>query len=657
MAAKRLNKKVALIGSIFIVGLLFVIVAAVLYLSQDPQKFIDDGDTAVKEWQAASDEELKEDAYKLADRYYKKAYSLFKDDENKIKMLYKLANFYLQADEWRYIQGCWSQIIQIDTQNAKARFGRLKFVYILADSGATVYWKEVESQAGEFLEQASDEQLADDPDKLESFEIQQRASGKTLKTHLQLIRGRALVEIASAGASTDPEKVLEEVIDNLEKVRQAEPGNVEVYMYLSRASLAKADIVALQGRVTEKEQYLEQARLFIEKAIEMSPDDPKCHLRYLKMKPVFSSIVTRDELETFEGEYLKLTKRFGDSGEIYSALSQYYSMLEHKDFDKAIDAALKSMELAPEKVVFAIDAANLYYRKFSFYGDREDLFRAIDIASNAFELPNAQETKGPRSWINRNNRYMLLSFLSNCFVEQAVKPAEGITPEQIDGWIIKLEDYVYQIEQLFGSGEAPQVVRWQGMLELAKGNENEAVRKLYNTYEQFKAAGKRDKLLAYYLSNLFKDSVELGAVQEFIAHALDLSDLPQRSDSIDNFKPQVLLDFAEVELKLELYNIAWNFANFFETRYWSDQRSQKLRILSHIGLKQFEQARQEIEKLAPDSSERLNFELQLNLARAAGLGQSISYQQLQSARPVQALMAEESPETINIEMATQTLDD
>ena len=66
MAKKRLNKKIALIGSIavlvILVGLLYVIVQ----LSRDPDKFITDGDAALQLARDETDEEAKEESLRLA---------------------------------------------------------------------------------------------------------------------------------------------------------------------------------------------------------------------------------------------------------------------------------------------------------------------------------------------------------------------------------------------------------------------------------------------------------------------------------------------------------------------------------------------------------------------------------------------------------------
>jgi len=73
MAKKRLNKKVALIGSAVVVLISLVAIGAILHLSGDPEKFSKDGDAALMAARNATDEEIKEEAYKRAERNYHKA--------------------------------------------------------------------------------------------------------------------------------------------------------------------------------------------------------------------------------------------------------------------------------------------------------------------------------------------------------------------------------------------------------------------------------------------------------------------------------------------------------------------------------------------------------------------------------------------------------
>ncbi len=193
MAKRRLNKKVALIGSAVFVLLAMAAIGVFLHLSRDPEKFIEDGDAAMKAADEAIDEQIKAEWYEKAERSYQKAHSLAKDDLLRIKMLFKLADIYIKTDQWTKVQSCWNAIIRIDPENVKARFGRLKYVYIMADSGLGRFWQEVESQASELIEVAEGaDLLAEDTARWESFGTQERkAGGQRMGPYLYLLRGRA----------------------------------------------------------------------------------------------------------------------------------------------------------------------------------------------------------------------------------------------------------------------------------------------------------------------------------------------------------------------------------------------------------------------------------------------------------------------------------
>ena len=165
MAKKRLNKKVALIGSVVFLLLGLVAVGVILRLSRDPEKLIKDGDAA-----------LLEKDYDTAARSYLRARAWAKSDSLRVEILYKLADVFLETDKWSNMLGCWGEIIRINPKSIKARFGRLKYFYIMADNGAGGAWREVASQASEFMELAEDvDLLTEDTAKWESFEAKQES--------------------------------------------------------------------------------------------------------------------------------------------------------------------------------------------------------------------------------------------------------------------------------------------------------------------------------------------------------------------------------------------------------------------------------------------------------------------------------------------------
>jgi tetratricopeptide (TPR) repeat protein len=619
MARRRLNKKVALIGSVVFVFLILGAILLFLYLSRDPQKFIKDGDAALVAAREAIDKQIKEQEYKRAEHSYHKARSLAKTDSLKIEMLFKLVDMYVETDQWRNVLGCWNMIVQIDPKNIKARFGRLQYVYIMADSTVNQLglWQEIESQASEFIEVVENMGLLmEDTAKWEYPGMQETGAGmERLGPYLYQRRGRALLEIARLGAVTDPNASLSKAVDDLEKARELEPNNVDIYRYLAQALITKGEILASKGNLEERDENRKRAAELLEQAVGVAPADVRAHISLLAMKSMLTQVSGGEQIQSLEPEYLSLVEKFDSSAQAFSALAGFYSRLGHKYLDKAVEAFEKAVELDRESVAYLINTANLHYQRFSIYGQKPDIYKAIEVAKNALMLPDVQDKPGPRQGANRMNRISLYLFLANCYIEQVLEPSEVRTEAESKKWLADAEQMVHEIEQLFGSGEDPHVVKWQGMLELAKGNRNIAARKLYAVYEQFKASGTEDAQLSYVLANIFKSTSELGAVREFLESAFNAG--------IIRTKPEALLDYGDVMLKLRGYSAALSAVNFFESEYWTNQRSQTLRIKVYIAAKQFNEAEEELAKKQPDDPNTIKLNLELVQSKIEQLQRAI----------------------------------
>jgi tetratricopeptide (TPR) repeat protein len=667
MARRRLNKKVALIGSVVFVFLILGAILLFLYLSRDPEKFIKDGDAALKAAREAIDEQIKEQEYKRAEHSYHKARVLAKTDLLKIEMLFKLVDMYIETDQWRNVLGCWNTIIQVDPKNIKARLGRLKYVYIMADSTVNQLWQwqEVESQASELIGVVENMGLLmEDTAKWEYAGMQETGAGtERLGPYLYQRRGRALLEIARLGAVTDPNASLSKAIDDLEKARELEPTNADTYYYLAQALITKGEILASKGNLEERDKNRKQATEFLEQAVGVAPADIRAHISLLSMKSILAQEGGREQLQALEPEYLSFVKKFDSSALAFSALTGFYSrpVMGYKYLDKAIEAAEKAVELDRESVASAINVANLHYQRFSIYGQKPDIYRAIEVAKNAFTLPDVQDKPGPRQGANRMNRISLYLFLANCYIEQVIEPCEVRTEEESKKWLADAEQVVHEIEQLFGSGEDPHVVHWQGMLELAKGNRNVAARKLYAAYEQLKAPKPpeppwpRDPQfaqLSWALAKVFRNTSEFGAVGEFMRSAL--------LSAIIETKPEALLDYADVLLKLRGYSTALSSVNLFESEYWTSERSRTLRTRVYIAARQFNEAEEELAKRQPDDPNTIKLNLELVQAKIEQLQRAMAQKKMEEDlgviyRSVPGVEKEEAVESQTAELKNYNL--
>ncbi|MBN2129709.1 MAG: hypothetical protein JW741_09440, partial [Sedimentisphaerales bacterium] len=629
MARKRLNKKVALIGSTVLLLATMGAVVVILRLSRDPAQFIADGDAA---W-AAKD-------YDAARRNYGRAYSYSRSPEEKIDLLFKLADVHRETQQWRKVLACWEQVITSAPENLRARLGRLKYCYMFADSlsgtgeGVSAYWQEVHTQASDLVELASDRDLLREPKaQWEPFFGEAEEPGwdggvKALGPYLLFAKGRASFELARLGAATAPEELLSEAQDSLEKARELDPNCTDVYRYLAEVHFQRAEDAKSRGDRVAYEEAAGAGESVLTEAKAVAGDDPSAHIRYLahKMEQAGRGGVetVRAALQALEPEYKALVERFPDSAEAHGTLALFYSlysMYSHADKGKdllsqAIAESQRAVALDETSVIQARSAARLQYHKFSLYGDDIALSKAIALIENALDLPEAQNTPGPRQAAKQVNRLALCSFLARCCVER-ITSSEDSTPAKAE-MLAKAERAVREIEQIRGSGENPQVVMWQGMLDLARGDTARAVGKLHAAYEQIKAAGSAsegDAFLSYTLAKVFEGSTETGAVIEFLGSALDAR--------IVDTKPEALLDYAEVLLEVQSYEGAASAVHNFEARFGPSARSRALRIQTLIAGGHVTEAEEAVAGLGPDDSNALRLRLALTNAKAAQLQRAI----------------------------------
>jgi len=626
MAKKKLNKKIAIIGSAVFVLLGLAAIGIILYLSRDPQKFIKDGDQAYQAAERETDPNARLEQYEVASKSYLRARARTKSDSLRIEILFKLIDVYLKTDQWNNVLGCWNGVIQIDPGNVKARFARLKYLRIFVDSIAEQGlrggpWKEIATQTTDFIDNVDSSVLSDDVSKWDSFALEEKSPAKKIASYLYLLRGRANLEIANMGGVTNPDELLAKATEDLEKVKELEPENIDACWYLAQTIIAKGELLASRGQDKERDQARQQAKEILEQAVKAADANPRAHINLLRIEMGMvrsgegDTASVRKRIQSFEPRYLALVDKFKSSPEAFSMLADFYQMLGYKNLDEAIQAIEKAIELDANNVNYAITSANLYYRKFSIgpmQGEKQTAYfdKAVDTARNALDLPDAQDKPGPRNYANKRNRTSLYEFMANCFIERVFElmAESAVSAESQDKtWLAQAEQVVHEIEQLAGSGEDPQVVKWEGMLELARGNNQAAIKKLYTIYEQVKAAGAGDLQVSYALARVFKNSSEVGAASEFVVSAL------RAGVAVD--KPEAFLDYADLALRQEAYEEVLIAVNAFEQNLWPSERARLLRISAYIGAKQFDEAEQELAKANPDDPNIIRLNLSLVQAK------------------------------------------
>jgi tetratricopeptide (TPR) repeat protein len=644
MAMGRLNKKVALTGSAIVVLLLLAVIGVILRLSQDPQELIKDAALALQAARQATDPQVKEQNYKRARQSFRSAYGRIKTDSLREEVLGKMVDMYLDTNDWPYVLGCWDEMIKVNPKNIKARYGRLEYFYILADMGSSGAWKQVSEQSSEFLKVAQDNKmLMTDTSGLSVPGMEEEKTvAQHLGPYLYLLRGRAALEMAIDGTVTDKDKSLQQADDDLKKVLEFEPANIDAYWYLAQTAVTRGDVFASRGDFDQKDKASKQALAFLEEAVKAADDNPEAHINLLTQKLNFvgsgGSDQIKEQLQSLESEYLSLVKRFGSSAEAFAAAGSFYSAcsifsgprLGSANLEKAIEAAEKAIELDKKNAAYAIHAANLYYRSYCLYGQKSQVNKAIEIANNALLLPDAQQTTGPRQRANINNRYLLCALLANCYADQILEPSGQATAEQTKSRLDGVERAVHEIEQIFSSGQEPLVVKWKGMLDLVKGNKQAAVVQLHDAYEQLKALKPpqppwpRDPefaQLAYTLAQFFKDTPEIGAVNEFLISAI--------YSGISQIKPESRLDYVDVVIQYGQWSDAIQAIDAFDEYVGPNQRSQDLRIRAYIGAQQFDEAEKALAKKPENAPDTIKLKLALIRAKIRQTQLAIAQKQRQ----------------------------
>ncbi|MHC4616620.1 MAG: tetratricopeptide repeat protein [Planctomycetota bacterium] len=640
MAKRRLNKKVLLIGSALFVLVIVFLILVILRLSQSPEKFTEYADAALKAARESTDEEAREEHYGTAERNFLKARSLARTDTLKIEVLFRLVDMYLETDQWSKVLGCWKIITRLDSTNMRARLGQLSYFYIMADGGARGAWQEVASQVSELLEVAQNAGLlTEETAEWNPLHTMYRvAGGERLGPHLYLVRGRAALQLTQMGASADQDESLAQAIDDLKRVQELEPGNVDGYWYLAQAIIAKGEVLVSRGEPAERDKAVAGAVEMLEKAVRVAGEDPKAHTNLLSTKLALArrerTMPGQQQIETLEPEFLSLVEQFPSSAQAFSALAVFYR-LKLDTLDKAIGAAEKAVELDRNSLVNLMNAAGLHYRKFSIYAQSAEVNRAIEKATHALTLPETQDKPGPRQWGHRMSRISVYDFLAKCYVSQILEPGYVKTDAQKQELLTSAEQAVREIEQLFGIGEEPQVVRWRGMLDLAKGERNSAIKKLYAAYEQIRATrpsappwppDPQFAYLCYTLAGIFRDSPEVGAVAEFMANAL--------YSGIVETKPEAILDNAEILLELRLWPDTVSSIEVFEENFGANERSRALRIKALIGANQFDDADNEIAQSEVNDTDKIKLKLALVQARAAQIRNALLQRQIKETSPI-----------------------
>ncbi len=626
MVRRRLNKKVAFIGSAFFIILALVFIIVVLQLKRSPAEFVKDAQTALQAARQSTDQKTKDQYYQLAIRKYSSAFVRMKTNEERKELLSAMVDLFIETQNWPYVLDCWDKILLIEPDNINAQYGRLRYFEALGDSGLPNVWKQAYEYASKFLEAAQKNDLmSQDMSSLKIPELDQANNGsQKLGAYLYLVRGKSALEQANMGYVTNVEEMLDMSKADFEKAKELEPNNIDVYLNLAKSVLARGELEATKGRTDERDKSETEALTILEQAVENAADKVKANINLINFKVVLARDNELEQVEklfkTLESEYLLLADKYNTNPAAYEALSMFYSIfsqytnleVSRQYLDKSIDAISNAMKLDQNNAVYAIQITDLYYRRYSIYKNESDLVKAAEIAEKALLWPDAQSTNGPGNNIRMRNKFLLNTFLADNYIERIINPSISLTDSDKKTLLSEAREAVHAVEEIIRTNEDPTVIKWQGMLELAEGNQQEAIIKLNKAYEQLKSVKPAQPpwpldiefaKLSHTLAKIFMDTEEIGKVHEFLLNAL--------YSGITEIKPDARLDYVEAILRFNSFADAIDNIDAFEKDYGPDKRSLELRVKTYIYSKKYDEAQKELDKMSSSDVETIQLKLAL----------------------------------------------
>lgn len=597
---RRLNIKVAIIGIVVLGIIAGTIMLAWYKRGRDPQKYIIQAEAA-----------LVNKDYKTAEAAYGTAYN-FAGHTERVNILFKLAEIALTEDpgdaqlnrepkepNWRKAMGYFNQITLIDPKNIDARLRILEYVYETGNTGQANSWEEVKKVSQEIINLC--EENNEQPD-----------------LFVLLTRGRASLEIAITGQTTNIQEEVDAARQNLIALLRREPDNYDALWYLAHAEIIQGEINANAGILNGREEGVRRAEIVISESIDRNPDNPDAYLNMLKLRILQSqdAKASAQARAKLEDEQRAVKNRFPDNPEIDYEMAGFY-MTNPKEQPRSLELIERALSINPEKMDYVIRGARIAHINSNLQDDEKLLDRALELALAGLELPDAQPTSGPNEIRNRNNRLILHNFSIRCFVDKALLKEQ----QKRDEYIAGAEEHLHQIKQILGISENPLIFRWDGMIDLAKGDKVGAVRKLSHAYEQYDAMNNPDPELAYDLSQAIAGAQEIGARQKYLGTAI-------KNGITSLGYPEAILQFAELLLQLRSPDAAISLIQRYEEVMAQSQWSQDLLINAYIQANLTEKAESLLANYKQDSVKTLNYRLSMAYTRLVQLVQMKSRQEL-----------------------------
>ncbi len=597
---KRLNIKVAIIGIAVLAIIAGTVFLAWYKRGRDPQKFIVQAEIA-----------MQNKDYQAAEIAYGTAYN-FSGQVEKVNLLFKMAEIALISDagdpqlkrapkeaNWNKAMGYFNKVTITDPKNIDARLRILEYAYETGDTGQANSWEMVKKVSQEILDLSAETDI--EPD-----------------IFVLLARGRASLEIAITGQTAEIQREVEDAREYLVTLLRKSPDNFDALWYLAHAEIMIGEINANAGILNGREEGIRRAEIVIAESIDRNPDNPDAYLNMLKLR-ILQSQDAKTGAEArakLEDEQKAVKQKFPDNPEVDYEMAGFY-MSTPKEMPKALESIERALSRAPEKMDYIIRGSRIAYINSRLANDPALLDRALELTMAGLELPDAQDTTGPNEIRNRNNKLILYSFAIRYNIDKALTAEADKKQEFITG----AENVLHKIRQILGAEENPVIVRWSGMIDLAKGDKTAAVQKMVRAYDQFDAVGQVDPEIAYDLANMIADEQEIGSRQKYLGTAI-------QNGIVMMGKPDAILDFAGILLQLQSPDAAIALVQRYEEVMSSSERSRELLINAYIQTNLFDRAEKLLAAYGTDSIKYMNYKQAMDYTRLLQLVQMKSRQEL-----------------------------
>ncbi|MBW8035205.1 MAG: tetratricopeptide repeat protein [Planctomycetes bacterium] len=638
--AKRLNKKIALIGSLLLVIVLCAVIFLGLKYSKDPLEYINDAEellakvTAEIESAVASNDFSKEKQeaigaqYRLVQESYRKAYGCARDVDQKVEILFTLAELFkidnaFHPMDWKKLPGCWTQVTDIAPKHVGARMNLLKYYYEAGDSRSQVgggsgnpVWRTVETTATYLINVLKDTGMEEDV-----FVLKAKA--------------RATLEIVTSGQTTNAEKSTENTIVELRYLQELSPSDADIYLYLARAHWKLGILLSARTFPNALKSAKDAQYAVLTEGLELAENRAKIEIALLNLKATqVIAITDKDEriqkMKELQVEYEELVKANNTNAEVYTAHTSFY-MLDNSLSD-AIITMEKAVALDEENVQYARMLANYYYYDFSINKNEQSLRNAIKTSEKASNLPDAKIIPGPREQLGRVNYYSVRSLQALLQTERAILANKMGNAEEKDRAISEMELLIHDIKQYLTENKVI-FAKWDGLLAMVKGDNETAIRELFTCYEIFNATENVDTFVSYILSQMFAKRPEIGARLDFLANALFNHYKNKYFVSIAATKPEALLDYAEILLRLREPARAIAAIDLFDENVSVTERSKQTRVLAYINNRQLDDAKTVLSELDAQTPETISLKIDLLTQQIAYLSGVLKSEGSSSVNP------------------------